>query len=132
MTPSIAVTAAGCDNVTIDATSSGASTAQYSCTVSAVGSGQFVVKRSSGGAALSTTPFTVPAPQVTMNFSNGAAVSGSIVLTLAPDKTPVTVKNFLAYVNSGFYTGTVFHRVSPGFVIQGGATPHRWMRTRRT
>ena len=116
----IAVTATGCDSVTIDTSSSGPSTAQYSCTVSAVGSGQFVVKRTTGGATLSTTPFTVPAPQVTMNFSNGAAVSGAIVLTLAPDKTPVTVRNFLAYVNSGFYAGTVFHRVSPGFVVQGG------------
>ncbi len=116
----IAVTATGCDNVTIDTSSSGPSTAQYDCTVSAIGSGQFVVKRASGGATLATTPFSVPAPQVTMNFGNGAAVSGSIVLTLAPDKTPATVDNFLAYVNSGFYDGTVFHRVSPGFVVQGG------------
>jgi peptidyl-prolyl cis-trans isomerase A (cyclophilin A) len=116
----LAVSATGCDNVAIDTSSSGASTAQYACTVSAVGSGQFVVKRADNGATLNTTPFTVPAPQVTMNFSNGAAVSGSIVLTLAPDKTPITVKNFLAYVDSGFYAGTVFHRVSPGFVVQGG------------
>ncbi len=120
LTQGIAVTATGCDGVTIDTSSSGASTAQYSCTVSAMGAGQFVVTRSDTGATLSTTTFTVPAPQVTLNFGNGAAVSGSIVLTLAPDKTPATVKNFLAYVNSGFYAGTVFHRVSPGFVVQGG------------
>ncbi|MBC8058617.1 MAG: peptidylprolyl isomerase, partial [Rhizobiales bacterium] len=55
-----------------------------------------------------------------MTLSNGAAVTGTIVVTLAPDKTPITVDNFLAYVNSGFYNGTVIHRVSPGFVIQGG------------
>ena len=116
----IAVTATGCEGVTIDTSSSGPSTAQYTCTVSTVGSGQFVVKRASGGAMLNTTPFTVPAPQVTMNFSNGAAVAGSIVLTLAPDKTPLTVNNFLSYISSGFYVGTVIHRVSPGFVVQGG------------
>jgi peptidyl-prolyl cis-trans isomerase A (cyclophilin A) len=116
----LAVSATGCDDVAIVASSSGATTAQYSCTVSAMGAGQFVVKRTDTGATLSTVPFTVPAPQVTMAFNNGAAVNGTIVLTLAPDKTPATVKNFLAYVNSGFYAGTVFHRVSPGFVVQGG------------
>ncbi len=42
------------------------------------------------------------------------------VFTLAPDKTPVTVDNFLSYVNSGFYDGTVFHRVVVDFVVQGG------------
>jgi peptidyl-prolyl cis-trans isomerase A (cyclophilin A) len=55
-----------------------------------------------------------------MTVTNNAGVAGSFVITLAPDKTPVTVDNFLAYVNSHFYDGTVFHRVSPGFVLQGG------------
>lgn len=45
---------------------------------------------------------------------------GDIVIELYPDKAPITVDNFLAYVNSGFYQGTIFHRVIPGFVIQGG------------
>jgi cyclophilin family peptidyl-prolyl cis-trans isomerase len=45
---------------------------------------------------------------------------GSIELELYPHKAPVTVKNFLGYVNSGFYNGTIFHRVIPGFMIQGG------------
>lgn len=45
---------------------------------------------------------------------------GSITLELFPDKAPQTVKNFLEYVQSDFYTGTVFHRVIPGFMIQGG------------
>ncbi|HEY3130985.1 MAG TPA: peptidylprolyl isomerase [Acidobacteriota bacterium] len=45
---------------------------------------------------------------------------GTIVLELYPDKAPVTVKNFLAYVDSGFYNGTIFHRVIPDFMIQGG------------
>lgn len=45
---------------------------------------------------------------------------GKIILELYPQKAPQTVKNFLNYVKSGFYEGTVFHRVIPGFMIQGG------------
>lgn len=45
---------------------------------------------------------------------------GIIVLELFPKKAPITVENFLGYVDSGFYDGTIFHRVIPGFVIQGG------------
>lgn len=45
---------------------------------------------------------------------------GVVVVELYPDKAPKTVANFLAYVQSGFYDGTIFHRVVPGFVVQGG------------
>jgi peptidyl-prolyl cis-trans isomerase A (cyclophilin A)/peptidyl-prolyl cis-trans isomerase B (cyclophilin B) len=45
---------------------------------------------------------------------------GAIVLELYPDKAPATVANFLEYVKSGQYDGTLFHRVMPGFMIQGG------------
>lgn len=45
---------------------------------------------------------------------------GELVLELFPTQAPVTVANFLAYVDSGFYSGTLFHRTEPGFVIQGG------------
>jgi cyclophilin family peptidyl-prolyl cis-trans isomerase len=45
---------------------------------------------------------------------------GSMEITLNPDKAPGTVKNFLTYVNDGFYDGTIFHRVIYGFMIQGG------------
>lgn len=45
---------------------------------------------------------------------------GKIVLALYAGKAPKTVKNFLAYVDGGFYNGTIFHRVKPGFMIQGG------------
>ncbi|HEY8155609.1 MAG TPA: peptidylprolyl isomerase [Myxococcota bacterium] len=45
---------------------------------------------------------------------------GSIVLELDAKKAPISVANFLAYVDSGFYDGTVFHRVIPDFMIQGG------------
>ena len=56
-----------------------------------------------------------PAPRVTLSTSKG-----DIVVELYPDKAPQTVKSFLAYVNEKFYDGTIFHRVIPGFMIQGG------------
>jgi peptidyl-prolyl cis-trans isomerase A (cyclophilin A) len=54
-------------------------------------------------------------PRVVMETS-----MGTMVLELYPEKAPITVKNFLDYVDAGFYDGTIFHRVIPGFVIQGG------------
>ena len=45
---------------------------------------------------------------------------GKIVLELDAEKAPQTVKNFLVYVDAGFYDGTIFHRVIPDFMIQGG------------
>jgi cyclophilin family peptidyl-prolyl cis-trans isomerase len=45
---------------------------------------------------------------------------GNIVVALDADKAPISVENFLGYVESGFYDGTVFHRVIDGFMIQGG------------
>lgn len=45
---------------------------------------------------------------------------GNITLELNAEKAPKTVENFLSYVKSGFYNGTVFHRVIDGFMIQGG------------
>lgn len=54
-------------------------------------------------------------PRVALETSKGR-----IVLELEPDKAPETVQNFLAYVDSGFYDGTVFHRVKPAFMNQGG------------
>lgn len=54
-------------------------------------------------------------PQVEMKTS-----LGTIVLELYSDKAPLTVENFLQYVKDGHYDGTLFHRVIPGFMIQGG------------
>ncbi len=45
---------------------------------------------------------------------------GDITIELYPDKAPITVNNFLSYVNDKFYDGTIFHRVIKGFMIQGG------------
>ncbi|WP_370525915.1 MULTISPECIES: peptidylprolyl isomerase [Methylococcus] len=45
---------------------------------------------------------------------------GDIVIRLDADKAPVSTANFLSYVKEGFYDGTIFHRVIPGFMAQGG------------
>lgn len=45
---------------------------------------------------------------------------GKITAELAADKAPKSVANFLQYARSGFYNGTIFHRVIPGFMVQGG------------
>jgi peptidyl-prolyl cis-trans isomerase A (cyclophilin A) len=58
---------------------------------------------------------TTADPRVLMKTSKG-----DITLELYPAKAPITVKNFLSYVNDKFYDGTTFHRVIPGFMIQGG------------
>lgn len=45
---------------------------------------------------------------------------GDIVIELYPDKAPISVENVIQYVEDGFYDGTIFHRVVPGFMVQGG------------
>lgn len=45
---------------------------------------------------------------------------GSMEIELYPEQAPLTVANFLRYVDEGFYSGTIFHRVIPNFVVQGG------------
>ena len=49
-----------------------------------------------------------------------ATSMGDIRIELDADKAPITTKNFLDYVNDGFYDGLIFHRVIPGFMIQAG------------
>ena len=51
--------------------------------------------------------------------------SGDILVELYPDKAPETVANFLKYVDDGFYNNSIFHRVIPGFMIQGGGLTAR-------
>jgi peptidyl-prolyl cis-trans isomerase A (cyclophilin A) len=68
-----------------------------------------------GAPALAQTAATTSHPKVLMKTSEG-----DITVELYPEKAPKTVANFLDYVKSGQYNGTVFHRVIPGFMIQGG------------
>lgn len=67
------------------------------------------------GIALSATPALAANPQVEFDTT-----AGVIKVELFPDAAPKTVANFLAYVKSGHYAGTQFHRVIDGFMIQGG------------
>lgn len=55
-------------------------------------------------------------PIVTIKLESGAVMTGE----LYPEKAPNTVNNFIALANSGYYDGLIFHRVIPGFMIQGG------------
>ena len=57
----------------------------------------------------------LPNPVVDVKTSEG-----TFTLRLFRDKAPVTVENFMAYVDAGFYNGTIFHRVIPDFMVQGG------------
>ena len=67
-------------------------------------------------AAATVVPNALAAdPQVDLRTS-----AGTIRLELYPAKAPKTVENFLQYVRDGHYNGTIFHRVIPGFMIQGG------------
>lgn len=67
------------------------------------------------GSASAQTSQPKANPRVALETSKG-----KIVLELYPDKAPVTVKNFLDYVQSHQYDGVIFHRVIPDFMIQGG------------
>jgi peptidyl-prolyl cis-trans isomerase A (cyclophilin A) len=74
--------------------------------------------------ALLATAVAVQAPATTPAGS-GPVVAletsmGNIRIALDESRAPITVKNFLAYVRAGHYDGTVFHRVIPGFMVQGG------------
>jgi cyclophilin family peptidyl-prolyl cis-trans isomerase len=61
------------------------------------------------------TPAPKPKPRVKFETSYGP-----IVVELEPELAPATVANFLRYVQEGHYAGTIFHRVIPGFMVQGG------------
>ncbi len=66
---------------------------------------------------LSATPMLSIPKEVIVKL---ATTQGDIIVQLYPEKAPLTVQNFLDYVNEGFYNGTLFHRVIPGFMVQGG------------
>ncbi len=66
-------------------------------------------------AVLAASPALAADPRVELKTNRGV-----IVLELYPEKAPKTVANFLQYVKDGHYTGTTFHRVIDGFMIQGG------------
>lgn len=69
----------------------------------------------SDAATTANTPTNTAVVTVCMLTSDG-----EIVVALDPVKAPITVANFQQYVRDGFYSNTIFHRVVPGFVVQGG------------
>lgn len=74
-------------------------------------------------ATLLSTVALAANPQVKLETSKG-----EVVLELYPDKAPTTVANFLSYVEDGFYNGTVFHRIIPNFMIQGGGFDQQYQK----
>lgn len=84
------------------------------CKVTATGPLPITISSSSGQTLYATT-LNVAQPEVTLLVGQDA-----ITMELYPDKVPLTVNNFLSYVNSGYYAKTLFHRVITGFVVQGG------------
>lgn len=101
------------------AASSSPSLLVINCTITAVGDIPLTLKAANGQVLYQTT-LQVPKPQVQFNISQGASSLGSITLELDPTVAASTVNNFLYYVQSGYYTDTLFHRVMPGFVVQAG------------
>jgi peptidyl-prolyl cis-trans isomerase A (cyclophilin A) len=79
--------------------------------------------QSAAPAAQPAPPVATPAltgPFVAFEVAQGRTVFGTITIALDAERSPISVQNFLKYVKSGQYEGTVFHRVMPGFMIQGG------------
>ena len=96
------------------ASNSTTDTLVLNCGVKVVGDMPLTIK-AEDGSVIYTTTLTVPKPQVTMFTSKG-----TIVLELDPTTAPISSNNYLSYVSKGYYTSTLFHRVIPGFMIQGG------------
>jgi cyclophilin family peptidyl-prolyl cis-trans isomerase len=109
----VTFTATGCDGMAVAA--GGTATRQVvTCTPNNALSVRLAA--SSAGAEFYSGPQqVVPKPQVTLTTT-----LGPVVIELEPAVVKLTVDNFLAYANAGFYNGTIFHRVIPNFVVQGG------------
>lgn len=102
-----------CTNL-VFASSSTTNLLVLNCNIKAVGDIPLTVKTSNGDVVYKTT-VTVPKPQVLLTTN-----LGNVTLELDPVAAPLTVDNFLNYVNTGYYANTLFHRVMPGFVAQAG------------
>jgi cyclophilin family peptidyl-prolyl cis-trans isomerase len=96
------------------ASNSSTDTLVLNCVVSKVGDFTMLVQ-TADGVTIYTTSLNIPMPQVALITSKG-----SITVELDPTLAPFSTNNFLSYVNKGFYRSTLFHRVIPNFVIQGG------------
>jgi peptidyl-prolyl cis-trans isomerase A (cyclophilin A) len=106
-------TSGACTNPTF-ASNSNTDTLVLNCVVSKVGDFAMVVQTAEGVSIYSTT-LSIPLPQVVLITGKG-----SITVELDPTLAPLSTNNFLIYVSKGFYRSTLFHRVIPKFVVQGG------------
>ena len=96
------------------ATNSSTEMLVLNCLVKSVGEFTLTVKTGTGELIYSGS-LNVPKPEVALLTNKG-----TISVELDPTLAPVSTANFLSYLGSGFYSGTLFHRVIPGFVIQAG------------
>ncbi len=87
----------------------------FSLTIALLLSPVFAVQQATASPAVNARPTIPQETRVTLNTT-----LGDIVIKLYNTRAPITVTNFVSYVNSGHYEGTVFHRVIPGFMAQGG------------
>jgi peptidyl-prolyl cis-trans isomerase A (cyclophilin A) len=71
-------------------------------------------------ALISVNVMANPQPQAKTDTVVVTTTMGTITVVLFEKEAPISAKNFLAYVDSGFFSGLIFHRVIPGFMIQGG------------
>lgn len=91
----------------------------FTCLVDGAGTISPMVRDEARGLTLGQVWVDVPVPQVTFAVSQGSR-SGSFVLELDPSAAPITALNFIRQVHAGVYNGTIFHRVLPGRIAQGG------------
>jgi cyclophilin family peptidyl-prolyl cis-trans isomerase len=109
----VTFSATGCDGLVVLA---GGSVSQQTVTCTPNKALSVRLAASVGSSAFYTGPaLVVPKPRVTLSTT-----AGSVVIELEPAAAPITVDNFLAYTRAGFFDGTIFHRVIPGFMVQGG------------
>ena len=111
---SISIGTAGACSNPIFASNSTTEMLVLNCVVSKTGDFPLAVQSAEGVAIYSTT-LNIPMPQVALITNKG-----SITLELDPMVAPLSANNFLSYVSKGFYKSTLFHRVIPNFIVQGG------------
>lgn len=109
----ITVTADKCSNLA-QSSSTADTVLTYTCKITGTGT-LTISAMDSQGSMIATQRFSVPEPQVQMVTNMGI-----VAFELYPAKAPLSVDNFLRYVEGGFYTNTIFHRVIPNFVAQAG------------
>lgn len=119
------VSSTSCSGMTLSVSPpfvSTATTAYYRCKAdSANGLAQATIAPLSDPTnTLATPQFFVDLPQVTLKMKLDVVPLGDVVITMDPNTTPLTVDNFLAYVNAGFYNNTIFHDNVPNTPVPGG------------